>query len=84
MPVDGVEFIKRGYTNLKILQSFNFGAGQENEHYKNKIDVILMPADTMYDWYLENQKMGDEFENLLLFVGNENNYGQTHNPTTNS
>lgn len=80
MPIDGVEFIKRGYANMKILQFFNFGNGDKNKHYKDNIDIILMPASTMYDWYLSNKKLDDEFLSVIRLI-NSGEYGNSHKVT---
>ena len=74
MPVDGVEFIKRGYANMKILQFFNFGNSDKSKHYKDNIDIILMPADTMYDWYLKDKKIDDVFLKVIQLIDGE--YGE--------
>ena len=79
MPVDGEAFIKRGYANMKILQFFNFGSGDKSKHYKDEIDIILMPADTMYDWYLDKVKLDKEF---LSFI-DKGAYGATYTKTEN-
>ena len=64
-----------------ILQFFNFGNGDKNKHYKDNIDTILMPASTMYDWYLSNKKLDDECLSVIRFI-DSGEYGKPHKITT--
>ena len=78
MPVDGNEFVKRGYANLEILQFFNFGKPNEKKHYKDEIDIILMPAEEMFNLYLSGKEWDDNFRTrvLGLIVDTFSKYGE--------
>ena len=75
MPVDGSAFVKRGYAKLEILQFFNYGNKNKDKHYKEKIDIILLPAETMYEWYLKNIKWRKDFYEFVHLV-NAPEYGK--------
>lgn len=64
MPEDEVGYAKRGYARLDILNFL---------HVKN-IDVILLSADSIFEYYLYDKKWGEEFNKVLNLVHSEH-YG---------